>query len=146
LDDTHANPFSAQRSIILGLLLVLAADSWVMLVWQSAVSDADMAMTSASMGMSSPPFLVIMMVAMMLPSATPMVLSFFRVQASNQRQLGVTFVSTSIFVAAYIVMWTLAGAPAYAGAIAFQIFAGHGMLSPATAARLGGVLLLAHAR
>src|SRR6185437_5984030 len=49
LEDTHANP-SAQRSIILSLLLVLAAGSWVMLVWQSALSDADMTMTSASMG------------------------------------------------------------------------------------------------
>jgi signal transduction histidine kinase/predicted metal-binding membrane protein len=143
LDDTHANPFSAQRSIILSLLLILAAGSWVMLVWQSAVSDADMTMTSSPMGMSAPLFLVIMMVAMMLPSAAPMVLSFYQVQASNQRQFDVTFVSTLIFVTAYIVMWTLAGAPAYAGAIAIQIFAEHGMPSPAVAARLGGVVLVA---
>jgi predicted metal-binding membrane protein len=41
-----------------------------------------------------------MMVAMMFPTAAPMILTFHRVQASK-RQRGEAFVSSWVFVAAY---------------------------------------------
>lgn len=46
----------------------------------------------------------IMMVAMMLPSASPMILLFARVQR-KQMEKGAPFVSTSVFAAGYLVSW-----------------------------------------
>src|SRR5262245_28809759 len=145
MDDARPNPLSVQRNVILGLLLALAAAAWVVLVWQRAGANTDMVMNSLTMGLRAPLFLtiwVIMMVAMMFPTAAPMILTFHKVQASK-RQRGEAFVSTWMFVAAYILVWTLAGVAAYAGALAAEAVAVRVALSPATAARIGGVLLLA---
>jgi predicted metal-binding membrane protein len=46
----------------------------------------------------------VMMVAMMLPSASPMILLFARIQRS-QKDRGAPFVSTSIFTMGYLVVW-----------------------------------------
>jgi len=62
------------RGIILFLLLGLAAAAWVALVWQP--HDMSMHMT---MALRAAPFFaswVVMMVAMMLPTAAPMILAF----------------------------------------------------------------------
>jgi predicted metal-binding membrane protein len=145
MDEAHANPLSVQRNIILGLLLALAAAAWAVLVWQSADADTDMTMASSTMGLRAPLFLtiwVIMMVAMMFPTAAPMILIFHKVQ-SGKRQRGGAFVSTWVFVAAYILVWTLAGVAAYAGAVAAEAIAARAALSPATAARIGGTVLVA---
>jgi predicted metal-binding membrane protein len=145
MDDEQANPLPVQRNIILGLLLALAAAAWAVLVRQSADADMDMTMASSTMGLRAPLFLtiwVIMMVAMMFPTAAPMILTFHKVQA-GKRQRGDAFVSTWVFVAAYILVWTLAGIAAYAGALAGEAIAARAALSPATAARIGGAVLLA---
>ena len=145
MDDARPNPLSVQRNVILGLLLALAAAAWVVLVWQRAGANTDMVMNSLTMGLRAPLFLtiwVIMMVAMMFPTAAPMILTFHRVQA-GKRQRGEVFVSTWVFVAAYILVWTLAGVAAYAGALAAEAIAVRASLSPTTAARIGGTLLLA---
>jgi predicted metal-binding membrane protein len=55
---------------------------------------------------------VTMMAAMMLPSATPMVLLFDRVAAERRRR-GVPAVATSVFVATYLAVWTAYGLVAY---------------------------------
>ena len=110
-----------QRNIILALLLVVAAAAWTMLVWQSLGMDADMQMYSPTMGMKAPLFLavwMIMMIAMMFPTAAPMVLTFHRVQA-GKRGRGETFVSTWFFVAAYMLLWGAMGALAFAAAAGF---------------------------
>jgi len=145
MDDEQANPLPVQRNIILGLLLALAAAAWAVLVRQSADADMDMTMASSTMGLRAPLFLtiwVVMMVAMMFPTAAPMILTFHKVQA-GKRQRGDAFVSTWVFVAAYILVWTLAGIAAYAGALAGEAIAARAALSPATAARIGGAVLLA---
>jgi predicted metal-binding membrane protein len=145
MDEAHANPLSVQRNIILGLLLALAAAAWAVLVWQSADADMDRTMASSTMGLRAPLFLtiwVIMMVAMMFPTAAPMILTFRKVQA-GKRQRGDAFVSTWVFVAAYILVWTLAGVVAYVGALAAEAIAARAALSPVTAARIGGVVLVA---
>jgi len=54
-----------------------------------------------------------MMVAMMLPSVTPMVLLFDRVSAERARR-NKRYLSTWIFVASYLAVWTLYGLGAYA--------------------------------
>ena len=46
----------------------------------------------------------IMMVAMMLPSASPMILLFARVQR-REKEKGAPFVSTSVFAAGYLMTW-----------------------------------------
>src|SRR5260221_142537 len=146
MSHTRADPVSVQRNLILGLLLVLADAAWALLVRQAAAgTDAGMAMASPTMGMRAPLFLVIwvfMMVAMMFPTAAPMILIFHKVQASK-RQRGEAFVATWVFVAAYMVVWALSGAAAYSGALAAEVIAARVALSPITAARLGGVVLVA---
>ena len=103
-----------------------------------------MAMASPTMGMRAPLFLtiwVVMMVAMMFPTAAPMILTFHKVQTSK-RQRGEAFVATWVFVAAYMVVWVLSGVAAYAGALGAEAIAARAELSPATAARIGGAVLV----
>jgi predicted metal-binding membrane protein len=105
----------------------------------------DMAMGSPTMGLRAPLFLAIwvsMMVAMMFPTAAPMILTFHKVQA-GKRHRGEAFISTWIFVAAYLLVWGLAGVAAYIGALAIETVAAHAALSSATAARIGGIVLIA---
>lgn len=133
-----------QRNIVLGLLLALTAACWALLIWQGAGDGMDMAMASPTMGMRAPLFLaiwVIMMVAMMFPTAAPMILTFHKTQASR-RQRGEAFVATWVFVAAYMLVWTLSGVAAYAGAVAAEAFAKRSGLPPATAARIGGAIII----
>ena len=145
MDRAQIGSISFQRNLILSLLLVLAAAAWAALVWQGVGGDMDMAMNSPTMGLRAPLFLtiwVVMMVAMMFPTAAPMILTFHKVQASK-RQRGEAFVSTWIFVAAYILVWGLSGVAAYAGALAAEAIAARTAFSPATASRIGGAILIA---
>jgi predicted metal-binding membrane protein len=97
------------------------------------------------MGMGAPLFLamwVVMMVATMFPTAAPMVLTFAAIQGGKQ-QRGQSSVPTWVFVAAYMVVWTLFGVLAYAlVAGAERLTAPSGWLM-ANAARLGGAVLIA---
>lgn len=141
---SRADPLSLQRNVILGLLLALAAASWALLVWQGAEADMGMAMASPTMGMRAPLFLtiwVVMMVAMMFPTAAPMILAFHKVQTSKRRR-GEAFVATWVFVAAYMMVWALSGVAAYAGALAAEAIAARVALSSATVARIGGAVLV----
>jgi predicted metal-binding membrane protein len=147
MGDVEARPLSLQRTVILALLLALAAAAWAVLAWQGAAAnmDMDMAMASPTMGLRAPLFLavwVIMMVAMMFPTAAPMILTFHKVQAAR-RARGDAFVATWVFVAAYLLVWAVAGIAAYAGALAAEAIAARAGLSLATAARIGGAVLVA---
>lgn len=102
-------------------------------------------MASPTIGLRAPLFLaiwVVMMVAMMFPTAAPMILTFHQVQAGKRRN-GAAFVSTWIFVAGYMLVWMLAGVIAYAAALAAEAVAAHAALSLETAARIGGAVLVA---
>ena len=145
MDRAQTDLISFQRNVILGLLLALAMAAWAVLVWQGTGTDMDMAMDTPTMGLRAPLFLaiwVVMMVAMMFPTAAPMILTFHKVQA-GKCQRGEAFVSTWIFVAAYLLVWGLSGVAAYAGALAAEAVAARTALSPATAARVGGAVLVA---
>src|SRR3712207_6130499 len=78
---------AAQRNALLGLLLVLAAAAWALLLaWRRSDPGMDMAMASPTMGLRAPLFLAVwvtMMVAMMFPTAAPMILVFHRMQAGR---------------------------------------------------------------
>jgi predicted metal-binding membrane protein len=145
MERARTNWFLVQRNVILGLLLGLAAAAWALLAWQGARAHANMAMASPTMGMHAPLFFaawVVMMVAMMFPTAAPMILIFHQVQAGKRRR-GEAFVATWVFVAAYMLVWTLSGVAAYAGAVAAEAIATRAALSPTTAARVGGAVLVA---
>ena len=143
MDKAQPDLRSLQRKVILGLLLALAAAAWAVLVWRHA--DVTMDMTSSvTLGPRVPLFLVIwvvMMVAMMFPTAAPMILTFHRVQAAN-RKVGDAFVTTWVFVAAYLLVWACAGMFAYAGMLAAETAAARLALSPATTAQIGGAIIM----
>ena len=145
MDRAGADPLSIHRNVILGLLLALAAAAWALLAWQGADANMGTAMASPTMGLRAPLFLaiwVVMMVAMMFPTAAPMILTFHRVQATKRRN-GAAFVSTWVFVAGYMLVWTLAGVAAYAATLAAEAVAVRAALSLGTAARIGGAILVA---
>jgi predicted metal-binding membrane protein len=146
MDRAQTRTLAAQRNVILGLLLALAAAAWALLLaWHGSDPGMDMAMASPTMGLRAPLFLAIwvtMMVAMMFPAAAPMILTFHRVQA-GRREWGGAFVPTWVFVAGYMLVWTLAGVAAYAAALAAEAAAASAALSPETAARIGGAVLVA---
>ncbi|MDQ6764676.1 MAG: DUF2182 domain-containing protein [Verrucomicrobiota bacterium] len=84
----------------------------------------------------------IMMVAMMLPSALPMVLTFAAV-ARNRRRLGRPYVPVAIFVSGYLIVWCAFSAVAAVGQWLLHRSAllSAGMAS--TSALFAGLLLLA---
>ena len=86
----------------------------------------------------------IMMIAMMLPSAVPMILTFASVTRNRQR-LGRPYVPTLIFVLGYVAIWCAFSAVA---ALAQWWLHRHALLLPSMASSggwFGGALLLAAA-
>src|SRR5437879_4278792 len=127
-----------ERTFILALLLILAAASWAVLIWQSRTANT-MGM-GLTMGMGAALFLaiwVVMMIAMMFPTTAPMNLVFARVQRDrhNGRR---SSVSTWIFVGAYLLIWTLFGVLAYLGALTASGLAQQVPWIMLNAARIGG--------
>src|SRR2546423_11908933 len=131
-----------ERYLILGGLLVLSALAWVFLIWQSSMmSKQAMGMT---MGMSALLFIaiwIVMMVAMMFPTAAPMILMFNKIYGSKRQQER-PFVPTWVFVGAYLLVWSLCGVVAYPLAVGIEQLAASSMWLMANAVRLGGVVLL----
>ena len=97
------------------------------------------------MGMAIPLFLaawVAMMVAMMFPTAAPMIMMFATVSA-GKRQRGQSFVPTWIFVGSYLLVWIAFGALAYGVAVGADALSRQSMWVMDNAPRLGGILFLA---
>src|SRR5436190_22580371 len=137
---TATDPLARQRNLILGLLVLLAAVAWGLLVWQATMPG--MAAMGAEVGAAL--FLalwVVMMVAMMFPTAAPMILLFHRIQA-KRRSTGQAFVATWIFVAAYLALWSGAGVVAYLAALAGEALLRQAGVTAETTARIGGGLLV----
>jgi predicted metal-binding membrane protein len=131
-----------ERYLILGVLLVLAALAWGLLIWQAPMMN-NQAM-GLTMGMSAVLFIAIwavMMVAMMFPAAAPMILMFGAVYAGKRRQEQ-PYVPTWIFVSAYLLVWTLSGVLAYFLAIEVEKLAGQSMWLMENAPRIGGAILV----
>ncbi|HLZ55428.1 MAG TPA: DUF2182 domain-containing protein, partial [Ktedonosporobacter sp.] len=98
---------SREDRLFLAGLVILAAASWAMLIWQSSMMKRmDMGLT---MGMGAAWFLaiwVVMMIAMMVPATATMNLAFARVQRGKHTGWRAP-VSTWIFVGAYLLVWAL---------------------------------------
>ncbi len=139
---THKLP--RERYLILGLLLVLSALAWVLLIWQSGAMSNQTIGLSLTMGMSALLFItiwIVMMVAMMFPSAAPVILMFARVHA-DKRLSGKAFVPTWVFVSAYLLLWALFGVLAYVGAVWIEALASQVPWLMANATRIGGSVLV----
>jgi predicted metal-binding membrane protein len=143
-------------------LIAVTAIAWAFTLYQPFAMSAsmgsamgemegmeDMAMDSMAAGWSFAGLLIfvtvwtIMMVAMMLPAAAPMILIFASAQARRNRQVAVP---TWIFVAGYILVWAAAGLGAYVLDQAFtKLVSSQASLDPGTWAplALGITLILA---
>ena len=130
-----------EHPLFLALLLILAATSWVILIWQSSMMNMGMGLT---MGMGAALFLaiwVVMMIAMMFPATATMNLAFVRVQRDKHAGRRPS-VPTWIFVGAYLFIWTLFGVLAYLGALAASGLAQQIPWIMMNAARIGGGILM----
>ncbi len=141
--DSTTSMLQRERYLILGGLLILSALAWALLIWQaSTMSNQAMGLT---MGMGALLFMsiwIVMMVAMMFPTAAPMILMFSKIYA-GKRQQDRPFVPTWVFVSAYLLIWSLCGVVAYPFAVLIDKLAAPSMWLMENAARFGGVLLLA---
>ena len=143
-----AHPGWLVRYLILGGLLVLSILAWALLIWQSSVMR-NRAMPSAmgmslTMGMGAFLFIaiwILMMVAMMFPTAAPMILMFTKIYA-RKRQQGSPFVPTWVFVSAYLLVWSVFGAAAYPVAAGIDKLAEQSAWPTENVARFGGAILL----
>jgi predicted metal-binding membrane protein len=133
---------TSDRGLILGSLLSLSAAAWAILIWRSGETGDDMSLT---MGMSAPVFIalwIVMMVAIMYPTASPMIMAFARIH-SDRKARGQPFVSTWVFAGAYILLWSSTGLLAYGLALAGDALADESSFVMDNAARIGGALLIA---
>lgn len=151
LSKVAENVLRRDRIIVLSGLAAITALSWVYVLslasdmqnmemgaemampWMQAWGVADFALTFSMWA--------VMMVAMMTPSAAPMILMFAGVNRRRQEQ-GVSYVPTSVFLAGYLVVWTAFSVLATAAQWGLHAAS---LLSPMTAITspvLGGVLLV----
>lgn len=145
-----------ERWIIAAALLAIAGAAWIWMIREAR--DLSLTGVCACLGMQMgagpagswsptamvPLFLMWagMMVAMMLPSAMPMMLTFAAV-SRNRRKQERPYVPVAVFVAGYIAIWT---AFSLIAAAAQWILHRQALLSPDMVSRsawLGGLLLLA---
>lgn len=99
-----------------GALVSLAAGAW-------AISDLRMSGMDAGPGSPLGTFgffittWVVMMAAMMFPSVAPMVNMYVNIQRGRRRRgMAAPVGATACFVSGYLIVWSAAGAVAYAGA------------------------------
>ena len=143
------------RLVIVAGLIGISALAWLYMAREAHAMVNTGVCSCAGMKMSGPdtepwslfnliPLFVMwteMMVAMMLPSAAPMILAFAMINR-QRRQKARPFVPTSIFVLGYFIVWTAFSAVA---AVAQWILHGKALLSPmmvGTSPFLGGGLLI----
>jgi predicted metal-binding membrane protein len=107
-------PVSRVRLALIGALIALAALAWLVVARRMGGMDAGPGTDPGTLGFYTLSW-VVMMAAMMFPSIVPMVLAFSSIQ-QRRRSRGAVHenVSTSVFVAGYIVSWTVFGLAAYA--------------------------------
>jgi len=150
------------RTIVIAALILVTALAWGYVLW--LVADMDMGgmdmsgfrMVPAGLGLMKPGTLpwsaiefafvfvmwAVMMIGMMIPSATPMILLYARVggQAANR---GKTLAATWWFAAGYLLVWT---AFALAATFAQWVLERASLLTPAMAGAsgvFGGIIMIA---
>jgi predicted metal-binding membrane protein len=139
------------RVVILAALVALTAISWAYVVWMAhdtvALADSGGPARRVMSCCGVDPTMtfvmwVVMMVGMMLPTAAPMILTFATVSRRRGEQGG-PFVSTSLFVAGYLLVWTAFSAAATVGQWALFEARALNPHQQAIAPVAGGLLLVA---
>lgn len=101
-----------------GMLLGVTAAAWIAVVR----ADAEMKMAHGAPALSAAGALEftlqwgVMMAAMMLPSAAPMVLLYRGVRKNAAATSGAA-ITAEMFALVYVVLWTLTGIPVYVGSV-----------------------------
>jgi predicted metal-binding membrane protein len=109
---------------LIALLLLLAAVGWVVSDYRMSGMDMGPATDPGTLGFWITAWIV-MMAAMMFPSIAPMVLMYVRIDRGRREKGRASSAgATPLFVAGYLLVWSLAGLAAYA-----VLWAGH-ELSP----------------
>jgi predicted metal-binding membrane protein len=142
MPSTRREGSSFQGLAILAALLVTAVLSWAALVWDYPASAMDMTLPY-TMGLSLAPFLaiwVIMMVAMMFPTAAPMILTFHNIQ--RRRTGRGAFFAAWVFVTGYLMLWALTGIAAFGLARGVEAAMAYFAVSANSLARFGGAVLI----
>ena len=99
---------------LLGALLALALLAWFVTDNRMGEMDSTPGMALGSLGFYLTVW-VVMMAAMMFPSVAPTVLMYDRLREGHRaRGRGAAADATALFVAGYLLVWTLAGLGAYA--------------------------------
>ena len=145
------------------VLLALVCVSWIYLFYisnnmpnmsmSSDMRDNSMGMAAMKPNMPMPwginewltMFIMwsIMMIGMMIPSASPMILVFDRIKRQNSNS-GDSYLSTGIFVLGYVIIWTLFSVLATAtNYVLHSNSLMSGMMGESTNNVLGGILLIA---
>src|SRR5204862_2846473 len=144
-----------ERLLIGASLCAIALLGWFYIIYEARRMNVTGVCECMRMKMSGPEFSswpittllplffmwVIMMIAMMLPSALPMVLTFAAV-ARNRQRVGRPYIPMSIFVLGYVVIWCVFSA---LSAVGQWWLHRHALLSSSmmsTSGWLGGMLLL----
>ena len=139
------------RLVVLAGLLIAAALAWLYLIGMALDMGGDMAADGGAMmrieawslthGLLMWVMWAVMMVAMMVPSAAPMILIFARVDRS--KGTGRAYAATTLFALGYVAVWAGFSVAATAMQWGLQNAA---LLSPmmvATSTILGGILFVA---
>lgn len=102
------------RLVLLGALLVLAVVAWLVTNDRMGGMDSMQGMALGTLGFYVTAW-VVMMAAMMLPSVAPAVLTYDRLREGHRASGdGAGADGTGLFVAGYLLAWTVAGLAAYA--------------------------------
>ena len=109
---------AAQRAergqlFLLGVLLALAVGAWLVTDDRMGGMESTPGMDLGSVGFYVTVW-VVMMAAMMFPSVAPTVLMYDRLREGHRRRgKGAGAEATTLFVAGYLLVWTVAGMAAY---------------------------------
>jgi predicted metal-binding membrane protein len=137
---SNAARLRRQRNVVLALLLALAGACWLVVFREAGMTQG----TGLTMGLTLPLFLlawVAMMIAMMFPTAAPMIVMFGTV-AAGKEQRAQPFVPTWVFVSAYLTVWVGFGVVAYAAAAGLGALSTQSTWLMDNAPRFGGAVLL----
>ncbi len=150
-DTTLEAVFQRDRTIVISSIVGVVGLAWAYIIYLALdMKNMDMGMEISMPQMqswSAVDFVLmfimwtVMMIAMMVPSAGPMILMFATINRKRREQQA-PFVSTGVFLLGYLVSWTWYSALATLGQWGLHTAA---LLSPmmvSTSAILGGTLLL----
>jgi len=138
--DSIESALRHDRIIVLAALGALAVIAWLYMIREARAMDATGVCQCAGMAMSGPdvkpwsvrailPLFLMwaeMMVAMMIPSAAPMILTFAMINRKRREQER-PFVPTGLFLLGYLIVWTVFS---LAAAVAQWALHGASLLSP----------------